>query len=468
MSFNKLKSTTVYGNFRNEIDSLSSNGGPQASAFFEGSVEISGDINSNFLDNALGTKQNVLPNAVFLENISSDIQQQLDNKQDTISTAVFLENITSDVQNQLDNKQDAISTVVYLQNITSDVQAQLDSKVPTDISNVESRLDGIELKTDMITIDNSINPPELVLDHVKIGTLVIDDGIFGTSTTVFNFSNTVTCESDLVVNGNISSNYLSNALNEKQDRVTNISDIEISFLDGLVGNAQNQINNLSTQINNLNTSKQSVVPNVSSTEIGYLSEVTSDIQSQLDSKITTADINNKQDKVANVTDVEISKLEGLTQNVQNKLNKFNKLLEDFSNNSSTRTTIEGRDLQIKFYKTIPGPLISYNVHSELYDLNENKQNKTLFLDNLSENVQSTLTDFRTRIEYLENLLKNVQLNENSGSPDEMVFDCEMKIDHQVTIRADLDVVNGGDVDVQAHSINNIGAKVDELWDNKNF
>ena len=83
-----------------KIDSLSSNGGPQASAFFEGSVEISGDINSNFLDNALGTKQNVLPNAVFLENISLRYPKPTKMaKQNTISTAVFLENITSQMSN---------------------------------------------------------------------------------------------------------------------------------------------------------------------------------------------------------------------------------------------------------------------------------------------------------------------------------------------------------------------------------
>ena len=58
-----------------------------------------------------------------------------------------------------------------------------------------------------------------------------------------------------------------------QARVTNVTDTEIGYLDGVTSAIQTQLNN-----------KQAVVANVSDTEIGYLDGVTSAIQTQLNDK----------------------------------------------------------------------------------------------------------------------------------------------------------------------------------------
>ena len=62
-------------------------------------------------------------------------------------------------------------------------------------------------------------------------------------------------------------------LSTKQDKVTNVSDTEIGYLDGVTSSIQTQIGN-----------KQDKVTDVSDTEIGYLNGVTSAIQTQLNAK----------------------------------------------------------------------------------------------------------------------------------------------------------------------------------------
>jgi len=77
---------------------------------------------------------------------------------------------------------------------------------------------------------------------------------------------------------NATQNLLDNNLAAKQDKVANVSDTEIGYLDGVTSSIQTQINN-----------KQDKVADVSDTEIGYLNGVTSAIQTQLDAKRNTAD-----------------------------------------------------------------------------------------------------------------------------------------------------------------------------------
>ncbi len=97
------------------------------------------------------------------------------------------------------------------------------------------------------------------------------------------------------------------SLENKQDKVTGVSDIEIGYLDGVTSSIQAQF-----------TNKQDVVGNVSDTEIGYLDGVTSAIQTQ---------INSKQDKVAEVSDTEIGYLNGVASAIQPQLdNKQDKVV----------------------------------------------------------------------------------------------------------------------------------------------
>ena len=85
-----------------------------------------------------------------------------------------------------------------------------------------------------------------------------------------------------------------------QARVTDVSDTEIGYLNGVTSAIQTQLDE-----------KQAIVANVSNTEIGYLDGVTSAIQTQLD---------NKQAIIANVSDTEIGYLDGVTSAIQTQLN----------------------------------------------------------------------------------------------------------------------------------------------------
>ena len=88
-------------------------------------------------------------------------------------------------------------------------------------------------------------------------------------------------------------------LTTKQDKVTGVSDTEISYLDGVTSAIQTQLND-----------KQAKISGVSDTEIGYLDGVTSAIQTQL---------NDKQPKISGVSDTEIGYLDGVTSAIQTQL-----------------------------------------------------------------------------------------------------------------------------------------------------
>ena len=106
---------------------------------------------------------------------------------------------------------------------------------------------------------------------------------------------------------------INTSLGNKQDKVANVSDVEIGYLDGVTSSIQTQLTNNQTQL----TNKQDIVSDVSNTEIGYLNGVTSAIQTQ---------INNKQDKVTDVSDIEIGYLNGVASAIQPQLdNKQDKV-----------------------------------------------------------------------------------------------------------------------------------------------
>jgi hypothetical protein len=88
-------------------------------------------------------------------------------------------------------------------------------------------------------------------------------------------------------------------LDNKQAKVTDVSDTEIGYLNGVTSAIQTQING-----------KQATVANVSDVEIGYLDGVTSAIQTQL---------NGKQAVVADVSDTEIGYLNGVTSAIQTQI-----------------------------------------------------------------------------------------------------------------------------------------------------
>lgn len=93
---------------------------------------------------------------------------------------------------------------------------------------------------------------------------------------------------------------------EKQDKVVNVSDTEIGYLDGVTSSIQTQINGKQATItggattvtsSNLSANRALVsdangkisVSTITSTILGYLANVTSDIQTQLNNKIKTVE-----------------------------------------------------------------------------------------------------------------------------------------------------------------------------------
>jgi hypothetical protein len=124
------------------------------------------------------------------------------------------------------------------------------------------------------------------------------------------------------------------ALGNKQDKVTDVSDTEIGYLNGVTSAIQTQLGN-----------KQDKVTDVSDTEIGYLNGVTSAIQTQIDSKqatvtgaattITGSDLtvsraltSNASGKVAvsTVIDTELGYVSGVTSAIQTQLDGKSGLL----------------------------------------------------------------------------------------------------------------------------------------------
>jgi hypothetical protein len=103
---------------------------------------------------------------------------------------------------------------------------------------------------------------------------------------------------------------INTSLGNKQDKVANVSDVEIGYLDGVTSSIQTQL-----------TNKQDIVGDVSNTEIGYLNGVTSAIQTQL---------NNKQDKIIDVSDTEIGYLNGVESAIQTQLNNKQNKVADVS------------------------------------------------------------------------------------------------------------------------------------------
>lgn len=83
-----------------------------------------------------------------------------------------------------------------------------------------------------------------------------------------------------------------------------------SVLSGSISTINTSLGTINTSITSINDSKQDKVTNVSDIEIGYLDGVTSSIQTQ---------ISNKQDKVADVSDTEIGSLNGVTSAIQTQI-----------------------------------------------------------------------------------------------------------------------------------------------------
>lgn len=154
-----------------------------------------------------------------------------------------------------------------------------------------------------------------------------------------------------------------------QPKVSGVSDTEIAYLDGVTSSIQTQLNTKASashthsqsDITDLSTAlglKQDKVSGVSDIEISYLDGVTSAIQTQIDGKASSSHthsqsditglstaLSNKQDKVSNVSDTEISYLDGVTSAIQTQLD--GKVSTTGTNTISLTTTTDTDPLTIQ-------------------------------------------------------------------------------------------------------------------------
>ncbi len=146
----------------------------------EGNVTLGGNLN-NVTTTQIG----------YMENVTSDIQTQIDGKADTSAVGTkqdkvtgvtdteigYLSNVTSDIQTQLDAKLDngdpnvlmKVGTVGdteigYLQNLSGNVQTQIDAKATSvDISNKQDKVTGVS-DTEIGYLQNVIHDLQGQLD----------------------------------------------------------------------------------------------------------------------------------------------------------------------------------------------------------------------------------------------------------------------------------------------------------------
>jgi len=183
------------------------------------------------------------------------------------------------------------------------------------------------------------------------------------------------------------------ALALKQDKISGVSDTEISYLDGVTSGIQSQIDSkLSTSL--AASTYQTLVPNVSNTEIGYLDGVTSSIQNQLDYQ--EQQISVKQDKVANVSDSEIGYLDGVTSSIQTQINDKQTQI----NNKQDKVT-NVSDSEIGYLDGVTSP-----IQTQLNDKQTQINNKQDKVANVSD----------SEIGYLDGVTSSIQTQLDSKSP----------------------------------------------------
>ena len=182
------------------------------------------------------------------------IQAKVANVSDT--EIGYLDGVTSAIQTQLNAKEDALTA------------AQMVNKVITEVSGSSYGLVGTSVYLD-VKDTNGYNK-EIELDIAAVKTQLNTDGYITTSSTSTLTNKTLTSPK---INEDVALTATATELNIL-DGAT-LSTTELNYVDGVTSSIQTQINN-----------KQDKVSGVSDTEIGYLDGVTSGIQTQIDSKLS--------------------------------------------------------------------------------------------------------------------------------------------------------------------------------------
>ena len=214
----------------------------------------------------------------YLDNVTSNVQTQLDAKQATITggaSTIVTNNLTTSrvLTSNSSGKVMASSTITstelgYLDGVTSNIQTQLDDK-STNITGSATTID-----TETITASRALvtdGSGKVAVSSVTSSELAVLDGITAT-----------TAELNIL------------------DGVTATA-TELNYVDGVTSNVQTQLDAKSGSITGSATtidtetitasralvtdgSGKVAVSDVTSTELGYLDNVTSNVQTQLDAK----------------------------------------------------------------------------------------------------------------------------------------------------------------------------------------
>jgi hypothetical protein len=246
----------------------------------------------------------------YINNVSSDIQTQLNNKQNIVANVSdteigYLNGLTSNIQTQINNKQNIIANVSdteigYLDGVTSNIQTQINNK-QNSITGAASTILSNDLITNRALLSDgsgkvavsSVTNTELgylsgVTSNIQTQLDAAGQTISGAATTVI--SNDLTANRAMVSDSN------------GKVAISNVTDAELGYLGGVTSDIQTQIDNkqnsitgaASTIISNDLTVDRALlsdgsgkvnVSSVTNTELDYLSGVTSNIQTQLNNKL---------------------------------------------------------------------------------------------------------------------------------------------------------------------------------------
>ena len=223
-----------------------------------GTVAFTADIVSSgtLLQNNIDLKQNIVTGVSdteigYLDGVTSAIQTQLNNKQDKVASVNdteigYLDGVTSSIQNQLDAKRATADDVILAATKVVVFEGTTDDAYETTLTVTDP------------TADRTITLPN------ASGTVVLADSSQTlTNKTITSADNTVT----------ITASAVSDFTEAAQDAVGNSVGTGLSY------------NDSTGAVSVDTTTIQARVTNVSDTEIGYLDGVTSSIQTQLDAKV---------------------------------------------------------------------------------------------------------------------------------------------------------------------------------------
>ena len=325
----------------------------------------------------------------YLDNVTSNVQTQLDAKQATITggaSTIVTNNLTTSrvLTSNSSGKVMASSTITstelgYLDGVTSNIQTQLDDK-STNITGSATTIDTETITASRALVtDGSGKVAVSAVTSTELGYL--DNVTSNVQTQLDAKSGSITGSARTIDTEILSGTRAMVTNTDGTVAVSDVTSTELGYLDGVTSNVQTQLDAKQATItggastivtNNLTTSrvltsnssgKVMASSTITSTELGYLDGVTSNIQTQLDDKstnitgsATTIDtetitasralVTDGSGKVAvsDVTSTELGYLDGVTSNVQTQLDAKSGSITGSATTIDTETITASRAL----------------------------------------------------------------------------------------------------------------------------